>query len=183
MEINLIVTITKRNDTEQFIEFFKKYGCCAILGGVANGTASKNLLSVLGLESTEKVVIFTFAGQELTRKLMRRLSSEMKIDMPDRGVSISIPLASAGGYTATEILPDASADKNTKLRENYQMESKYELIITVCSGGNTDIVMDAARAAGAAGGTVIHAKGTAASAKKFFGLKIAKEKEMVFIVS
>ena len=63
------------------------------------------------------------------------------------------------------------------------MESKYELIITVCSGGNTDIVMDAARAAGAAGGTVIHAKGTAASAKKFFGLTIAEEKEMVFIVS
>jgi nitrogen regulatory protein PII len=46
------------------------------------------------------------------------------------------------------------------------------------------MVMDAARAAGAAGGTVIHAKGTGAmSAKKFFGLSIAAEKEMVFIVA
>ena len=64
------------------------------------------------------------------------------------------------------------------------MDSKYELIITICSGGHTDTVMDAARAAGAAGDTVIHAKGTGAiSAKKFFGLSIAAEKEMVFIVA
>ena len=64
------------------------------------------------------------------------------------------------------------------------MDSKYELIITICSGGHTDTVMDAARAAGAAGGTVVHAKGTGAiSAKKFFGLSIAAEKEMVFIVA
>ena len=64
------------------------------------------------------------------------------------------------------------------------MESKYELIITICSGGCTDMVMDAARSAGAAGGTVVHAKGTGAmSAKKFFGLSIAAEKEMVFIVA
>jgi len=64
------------------------------------------------------------------------------------------------------------------------MESKYELIITICSGGCTNMVMDAARAAGAAGGTFVHAKGTGAvSAMKFFGLSIASEKEMVFIVA
>lgn len=36
----------------------------------------------------------------------------------------------------------------------------YELIIAIVNCGHADTVMDAARAAGAAGGTVLHAKGT-----------------------
>ncbi len=186
MEINLIVTIARRSDTEQFVEFFKKYGCTAVLSVVANGTASKSLLSVFGLETTEKTVNFTFAGRSLSRKLMRKLSSEMKIDMLDRGIAIAVPFASAGSYTAAALVPesDTNTNANASVKEEDAMEAKYELIITICSGGHTDMVMDAARAAGAPGGTVIHAKGTgAATVKKFFGVSIADEKEMVFIVS
>ena len=47
----------------------------------------------------------------------------------------------------------------------------------------TEKVMDAARQAGAAGGTVVHAKGTGAKYAKFFGLTLADEKEMIYIVS
>ena len=50
--------------------------------------------------------------------------------------------------------------------------------------GYTDIIMDAAREAGAYGGTIIHAKGTAGEmANKFMGVTIADEKEIVYIVS
>jgi len=49
--------------------------------------------------------------------------------------------------------------------------------------GYTDLVMDAAREAGAGGGTTIRAKGTGAGAAKFFGISLAEEKEIVFIVS
>ena len=44
--------------------------------------------------------------------------------------------------------------------------------------------MDAARGAGAYGGTVIHAKGTGMEqAEKFMGVSLAAEKEMIFIVA
>ena len=44
--------------------------------------------------------------------------------------------------------------------------------------------MDAARAAGAAGGTVIHAKGTGMEgAERFLGVSLGKEKELILIVS
>ena len=46
------------------------------------------------------------------------------------------------------------------------------------------MIMDAARAAGAYGGTVVHAKGTGMeAAEKFMGVSLAAEKEMVFIVT
>lgn len=180
----MILTISRRIDSEQFTEFFKKYGCSAVLSVVANGTAGKSLLSMMGLQATEKMISVTFADTALRKKLMRKLSSEMKIDMPDRGVAVSVPFSSAGSYTAAALAPSTEDSVNTDSKEEESMESKYELIITICSGGHTDVVMDAARAAGAAGGTVVHAKGTGAmSAKKFFGLSIADEKEMVFIVA
>ena len=63
-------------------------------------------------------------------------------------------------------------------------ETSHELLVVMANQGYTEQIMDAAREANATGGTVIHAKGTGAiSAKKFFGLSIAAEKEMVFIVA
>lgn len=184
MELNMILTITRRTDGEEFAEFFRKYGCSVVMSAVGYGTAQKSLLSMMGLTASEKNVSVTFADTALRKKLMRKLSGEMKIDMPDRGVAVSIPFSSAVGYTATAFTPSADETGNIDLKEEDSMDSKYELIITICSGGHTDTVMDAARAVGAAGGTVVHAKGTGAlSAKKFFGLSIAAEKEMVFIVA
>ena len=65
-----------------------------------------------------------------------------------------------------------------------EKELTHELIIVITNQGYTDKVMDAARSAGAGGGTAIHAKGTGAElARKFFGVSIASEKEIVFIIS
>ena len=64
------------------------------------------------------------------------------------------------------------------------MNFTHELIIVVLNQGYTDEVMNAARAAGAGGGTVLHAKGTGAEyARKFLGVSLASEKECILIVS
>ena len=70
-----------------------------------------------------------------------------------------------------------------KKEEQVMVESKSILIITIVDKGNTELVMDAARAAGAGGGTVMRAKGTGAEIAKFFGVSISEEKEMVYIVA
>lgn len=64
------------------------------------------------------------------------------------------------------------------------MEFEHELIIVILNEGYSDTVMDAARAAGAGGGTVLHAKGTGSSrGEQFFGVRLADEKDMVYIIS
>ena len=63
------------------------------------------------------------------------------------------------------------------------VESKIVMVITVVDKGNTELVMDAARTAGASGGTVVRAKGTGAEIAKFFGVSISEEKELVYIVA
>lgn len=65
------------------------------------------------------------------------------------------------------------------------MESQfdYELILTIVNRGHADAVMDAAKEAGANGGTILHARGSGIKeAEKFFGITIQPEKEVIMIL-
>ena len=62
-------------------------------------------------------------------------------------------------------------------------ETKNESLVVIANQGYTELVMDAAREVHAAGGTVIHAKGTGTeNAQQFLGVTLVPEKEMLFIV-
>ena len=66
---------------------------------------------------------------------------------------------------------------------NATASAAYELISVIVNNGGADQVMDAAREAGATGGTVIHARGTARPEDApFFGITIVPEKELVLIL-
>lgn len=63
------------------------------------------------------------------------------------------------------------------------MKSNYEAIICIVNNGFTDLVMEAAKAAGARGGTVINGRGTGnKDAEQFFGMTVSPDKEMVIIL-
>ncbi len=59
----------------------------------------------------------------------------------------------------------------------------YEVVFCIVNDGCSDLVMEAAKEAGARGGTVLHARGTAnKEAEKFFHITIQPEKEIVMIL-
>ena len=62
-------------------------------------------------------------------------------------------------------------------------EKKYEMIFCIVNSGFSSTVMDAAKEAGARGGTVIRGRGTAnKEAEEFFHITIQPEKEIVMIL-
>ena len=62
-------------------------------------------------------------------------------------------------------------------------EHKYELIVCIVNAGFSQNVMEAARAAGAQGGTILRARGSAnPEAEEFFNINIQSDKEMVLIL-
>ena len=63
------------------------------------------------------------------------------------------------------------------------MQYQYETILCIVNAGFSDTVMSAARACGARGGTVLHARGTAnPEAETFFKITIQPDKEVVLIL-
>ncbi len=62
-------------------------------------------------------------------------------------------------------------------------ENKHQVIVCIVNNGFADEAMDAARAVGARGGTVMSARGTAnIEAEKAFHIQIQPEKEMIMIL-
>ena len=60
---------------------------------------------------------------------------------------------------------------------------KYEMIFCIVNAGFSQNVVEAARAAGARGGTVIHARGTAnPEAEEFYNISIQPDKEILWII-
>lgn len=187
--LSLIVTIVRKSLSEKFIDFFKLYGSSMVLSASCRGTASSAVLDYLGLEKTEKTILFTFAKKDVAKTILKELVYTMNIDMPGAGIGMSIPVGSIGSQSAMAFLEHAIQDSalniSSEMKEEKPMtESQYSLIIVITNLGCTDMVMDAARSANAGGGTIIHAKGTGLDkAEKFFGISLSSEKEMIFITT
>ena len=64
-----------------------------------------------------------------------------------------------------------------------KIKKQTNAIFCIINRGFTDLVMVAARNAGARGGTVLHARGTGSKEyESFYGISITPEKEIVIIV-
>ena len=62
-------------------------------------------------------------------------------------------------------------------------DKKFEMIFCVVNAGFSEIVMEAARDAGAKGGTVIHGRGTAnKDAEEKFRITVQPDKEIIMII-
>ena len=62
-------------------------------------------------------------------------------------------------------------------------ENKYEMVVCIVNAGFSQNVVEAARTAGARGGTVIRARGTAnPEAEEFFNIHVQPEKELLMIL-
>ncbi|MBQ9085981.1 MAG: P-II family nitrogen regulator [Clostridia bacterium] len=177
-----LITIVQRSDAAEYEQFYLSHGVHVTYSTLCNGTAHERTLSILGLERTEKTMLFSMVSESTLKTLTRSLTIEMKIDLPNRGVAMAISLSGIGGANALEFFTAGQTSVSEETGEK-KMQSDYELIVAIYEKGYTDLVMDAAREAGAGGGTTIRAKGTGAGAEKFFGLSLAVEKEIVFIVS
>ncbi len=180
--IKYLLTITHREFSEQYIDSLKKNGINFVTSTLCQGTAKDSVLDLLDIEKTDKVMIEAMIRDEQLKDVRNSLIEELNIYTPGNGVAVFIPVDGIGGaYAKTRLLGESELSKEkVKVEEKI---SKSVLVIAVCDKGNSDIVMDAARAGGATGGTVVRAQGTGAEIAKFFGVTISKEKEMIYIVT
>ncbi len=180
-ELYMMVTITNRNLTKRFTSFYQEMGVDISVITVGRGTAASEILDYFGLDGTEKSVMFQVVTKEKWKELKIGLQRKMKIDIPGIGIAFVVPISSMGGKKALNYLTNGL--KFVKGEESSLKDTKYELLVVIANQGYTDLIMDAAREVHAAGGTVIHAKGTGTQhAEKFLGVTLVPEKEMVFIV-
>lgn len=179
MELYYIIAVTDRDRGAAVSELYTSAGLSMILTKLGRGTARSEELSVYGLDATEKAITSAVCSADNARQIVKSAKRKLYIDIPGNGIIMTVPLKSVAGGRTLGYLSDGAKTGGVP-----SMTFEHELIIVILNEGYSDWVMDAAREAGAGGGTVLHAKGTGAQrAEKFFGVSLAEEKDVIYIVA
>lgn len=185
-EIVLLNTIVNRSDSKKFQKFFEENKVPITLNSLGKGTATDEIMDLLGIGEPEKSIYFSLLSAQRASKILKRMIAVMRLDIPGNGIAFTVPVASIGSAVTLNLIMEGqqTPDVEKRREETMQTEPKKEVIVAITNRGYVNQVMDAARSAGASGGTVIHAKGTGTGeVEQFLGITIAAEKEMVFIVT
>lgn len=146
-DVYIMTTIIDRKNSKKYIDLYKKDKLEVMYITLGEGTARGDILDYLGLEASEKMVIFNFVQQHdwmLTKKDLQR---KLQIDAPGEGIAFLVPLSSIGGKRTLQFLLDRQELPESE--ESTLKDTTYELIVAIADQENLEMVMDAARGAGA----------------------------------
>lgn len=154
---NLLFTILNHGQGEHFVEVARECGAPGATIFPAKGSATNALLRVLGLGDTSKDVVLIVDQDDLFEKIESKAVEDDKIN----GV---IAVIGCNGERT--------------------MSKTWKMVTVIVNDGFSEDIMETARKAGATGGTIAHARGTASKDQEehFMGMTIVPEKEMVFIL-
>ena len=177
MNYKLLVSIVPHNSGELISNAAKSAGAGGGTIAMGRGTASNGVLQLLGLGDTSKDIIYIILEEEKCEAARAAIisASEAKKHF---GVMFTLEVGSfvkAGNIKENEV-------SETKGGRS-MAAGTYQMINIIVNKGYAEDAMEAARKAGAGGGTIIGARGTAREGDAaFFGMKIVPEKEMLMIL-
>lgn len=181
--VKILITIVNRGMAENVSAFLnRKYPQVSFLA-MGEGTASSEIMDLLGLDSAEKDVVLSLVGEHEMQAMLSEISGKKFMKSAGAGIAFTIALNGIGSLMHAALTHDAPEDKEDKV-ENNKNNDAFSVVVAITDPGYSDQIMDLARGAGARGGTVIYSRGIGHDdAGKFLGINIQSEKELVLILT
>jgi len=182
----MIVLIATPKLAEQAAEMFRERDLPIQFRLNAEGTASSEIMDTLGFGSIDKGIIVSMVSKAFGRIMLKKLHTDLRLDTINSGIAFTMPLT---GATNLLVRMMNSTDEKNELSydgkgEGTMTEEKYTLIAAITNRGFGVDVMNAARSAGARGGTALHSRAIEdGEAAGFWGLSMQEEREIVLILA
>ncbi|MDR1095898.1 MAG: hypothetical protein LBL31_05870 [Spirochaetaceae bacterium] len=188
--VSLVVFIIDWSRHKQITAAFEKAGARIQYTAKGKGTASKEILDLLGIGAPDKAVVLSLEEASRLGPFIKDIAGKAGLQEPGAGVAFSVPLSSIN----TPVLEMFSDEQNGQKEQEQAnedeeagiMETKKrsDLIMCILNQGYSDEFMAEARKAGAGGGTVLSVRGAGRQSKvKFFGISVQNEKEIIMVLS
>ncbi|MDE7054509.1 MAG: hypothetical protein K2O84_06790 [Oscillospiraceae bacterium] len=181
-QMALIMSIVERGSGGKLVKLYKKNQVFTHIRFEGQGTATSEILDILGLGGSEKDILLSVTTRTAARVLLERLDDELRGAAPGRGIAFAMPLTAVSNLMAAYIGLKTKLDsEGSGTMDNQQ---KTSMILVTVNQGYTDAVMDTARKAGARGGTIIRGRwaGDESFAESYGITTLQEEKELIFIV-
>lgn len=183
VELKTMITIVDYSLTDKIMNIYLKNKLPVHAVTHGHGSAGSEILDYLGFGETKKGVILSVITSKTSEHIFNVLEKEMNFNRPGTGIAFTLPLSGVSSFLSS-VCRKAEEDIDKIGKVDNMIECNYELIITIVTKGHFGDVMDAAKAAGATGGTLVHARGMGTEeAIKFLGITIQPEKDFIFIIA
>lgn len=182
--VKLLISIVERGQGKEVIGFYTHYGITCHFQTVGRGTASSDILDILGVGSTERDVILSFGEKGRMQRLLRQVQEE-EAGIRAKGIAFSMPLTALNTLAAATLMFEGGevSKEGADMMEQNSGEG-HSLVLIVVNQGHTDDVMNTARAAGARGGTIIRSRWAGnEKSENFYGITVQAEKEIIAIAA
>ena len=156
--MTLIMSIVERGCGAKLHKLYRENQVFISLRCEGSGTATSEIMDILGLGSSEKDILISTAPVSTARALLERLDDDLRGAVPGSGIAFTIPLTAVNNLLAAFINLTTKTDRDSGGDTDMENSVKSSLILVTVNQGFTDVVMDTARKAGARGGTIIRAR-------------------------
>ncbi len=112
--LELLITVVNRKKSEFYQDLLLSFDVNFQTAVNARGTASMQMLSLLGLEDSPKTVIFSFIREDKIQDALAALENKFQTIKDGRGVAYTVPLSSVIGVTAYGFLSNVKTVKEEK---------------------------------------------------------------------
>ncbi len=184
LRAKLLISIVNQKDGVHLKEILDEVSVAMSYTFAGTGTARSAVLDYLGIGETEKAVVCSLIPESDELTIMRAIREKMSLYLVGRGISFTVPLTGISEIVANGIISAATNKQIDWSGIMRREERKYDLIVAAMAANCVDDAMEAARAAGAAGGTVIRSRALKNDkAEQFIGISLMQEQEILLILT
>lgn len=172
---------------------------------LGRGTANSEILDMLGLDGSEKTLLFCLLPDFHADALLKTMLDKLHLEKHGHGIAFTMPLSGIGRpilnifnnetlSKLSEVLPHELTPDAVRERIDQYMESeaerineeavRHDLIVAVVNQDYADELVETAKTAGARGGTVINARRTGLDdGNTFLGMHVQAQKDIILILT
>ena len=104
--LKMLITVVPRRKTEYFMDLLQSFDVNMQFCSNARGTASSDILALMGLEENEKCVIFSTVREDMAPKALLALEEKFATIKNAKGIAMTVPLTGLIGVSIYQFLAD-----------------------------------------------------------------------------
>lgn len=103
-KLKLLITVVNKNKAEFYMDYLQEFEINMQMSMRARGTADSDLLHYLGLEDSEKRVLFSLVREDMAPAALRGLEEKFETVRDGKGIAYTVPLSSVAGAAIYQFL-------------------------------------------------------------------------------
>ena len=109
-KLKILVTVVNRSKTEFYMDLLTSFDVNFQTAVLGKGTAHSDMLYVLGLEDSEKGVIFSVIREDKVQEAMQAIEDKFSTLKNGKGIAFTIPMSSVIGVAIYRFLSNHKAN-------------------------------------------------------------------------